>query len=371
MAQPVEAAMSRGICRSPVCPAAAKGTLVERYPGPGEYCPECGELLEPMGAPPQTPAAPQAPVQQQQQQQQPPPPPQSSALPFGGLSALEALQQFDAAAPPAAPEPAKRPRKRFGIASAGVVLAAIAVVFLFRPTAMGRATPSDVIHICRSAMTERFAGDVVRAYAANRRLPASRFELSSRDACDVRFTATTDASGSVVGYDGIVVIVNPQNPLTHLTNTDARRIFRGEVTDWDELGEAPGPIVAILPEEGTDEAQVLAQKFALGTSVGANIRRLSTGAEIVRAVTSASGRRAIGMVAFSASVVAKVVKLDGAPAPSVLSIGDQRYPLAVAITVQGDGSAHRPVADGLVRYARSDAAQSLVSQDGFVPKKGF
>ena len=290
------------------------------------------------------------------------------------MSALEALQQFDAAPPPiGAAEPPNRPapaRKRFGVASAGVVVAAIAIVFVFRPMAMGRATPNNTVHICRSGMTERLAGDVVRAYASNRRLPASRFELSSRDTCDVRFGATADPSANVLGYDGIVVIVNPQNPLSHLSNTDARRIFRGEVTDWDELGGKPGPIVAYLTEEGTDEAQVLSQKFALGSSVGPGVRRFSTGAEIVKAVTSAGGRNAIGMVAFSDSVAAKVVKLDNAPAPSALSIGDQRYPLSVAITVQTDGTAHRSVADRLVRYAHSDAAQSIVSQDGFVTKKG-
>jgi hypothetical protein len=287
------------------------------------------------------------------------------------LTALQALQQFEAASPVAEAQAPKRSRKRFGIASAGVVVAAIAVIFLLRPTAMGRATPNNVVRICHSAMTERFARDIVHAYAVKSRLPASSFELSSRAACDVHFAAAPDGGDGVVGYDGIVAVVNPQNPLAHISNSDLRKIFRGDVTDWSELGGRPGPITAILPNQGTDEALTLAQRFLLGSSVGANVRRLPSGAEIVRAVTSANGRGAIGMVAFSAAVPAKVIKLDGAPAPSVMSIGDQRYPLAVAVTVDTDGPARVPAAAGLVRYARSESAQSIVSQDGFVPKKGF
>jgi PBP superfamily domain len=360
--------MTQGICRNPTCPNAASATPVERYPGPGEYCPECGELLDALAPPVENDAPPSnAPPSNAPPSNALP----SNALPFGGLTALQALQQFEAASPAVAPEAPKRSRKRFGIASAAVVLAALAAIFLLRPTAMGRATPKDVVRICRSAMTERFAGDIVRAYAAKSRLPASRFELSSRAACDVHFAAAPGTGEGVVGYDGIVVVVNPQNPLSHLSNSDLRKIFRGDVTDWSELGRAPGPITALLPDDGTDEAQTLAQRFLLGSSVGANVRRVPSGAEIVRAVTSANGRGAIGMVAFSAAVPAKVVKLDGAPAPSVMSIGDQRYPLAVAVTVDADGPARLPAAAGLVRYARSESAQSIVSQDGFVPKKGF
>ena len=407
--------MTQGICRNPGCPSAPNPTPVERYAGPGEYCPECGELLDAFDAPPQTespkiaqpvtatatvapPPAPAPAIAQPQAATAtiaPPPaatatiaPPRpeaaKSSQPFGGLTALEALQQFAAEEPPPAPAPPRPPTftfprtigfprrgKPLGFAIGGMALAAIAAVFVVRPIAMGRAAPGNVVHVCRSAMTERFASDVVRAYADKAGLAASRFDLSSRTGCDVRFGAASVPAAGTVGYDGVVVIVNPQNPLSRLSNSDVRRIFRGEISDWSQLGQAAGPIEAVLPEDGTDEAQVLAQRLLLGSSVGANVRRVASGADIVRAVTAAGGRRAIGMVAFSAAVPAKVVTLDAAPAPSVISIGAQRYPLSVAVTVAPEGTSHLATVVGLVRFARSESAQTILSQDGFVPKKGF
>src|ERR1700730_9593270 len=118
MARRVEAAMTQGICRNPTCPTAANATPVERYPGPGEYCPECGELLEPV-APPQN-EAPASRNEAPPSRNEAPPPRNEAApwngLPFGGLTPLQALQQFEAASPVVAAEPPKPSRKRFGIA---------------------------------------------------------------------------------------------------------------------------------------------------------------------------------------------------------------------------------------------------------------
>lgn len=36
---------SRGVCHDPGCEGARSKTEVELYPGPGEYCPECGGRL--------------------------------------------------------------------------------------------------------------------------------------------------------------------------------------------------------------------------------------------------------------------------------------------------------------------------------------
>ncbi len=49
----MQAAISTGLCTNPACSLAAEA--VERYPGPGEYCPVCGELLAPV--PTETPAS--------------------------------------------------------------------------------------------------------------------------------------------------------------------------------------------------------------------------------------------------------------------------------------------------------------------------
>ena len=40
---------------------------------------------------------------------------------------------------------------------------------------------------------------------------------------------------AVVAYDALAVIVNPANPITHLTRQQLEDIFRGKVTNWNQV----------------------------------------------------------------------------------------------------------------------------------------
>ena len=124
-----------------------------------------------------------------------------------------------------------------------------------------------------------------------------------------------------------------------------------------------------MPADASDEAQTLARTLFAHAPIAPGVRRLASSADVVRAVVSAGGRGTVGLVAFSAAVPAKVVALAPLPAPSSLSIGDQRYALSVALTVES--ASHAGAAAGLAAYARSEDAQAIVSRDGFVPNRGM
>lgn len=40
---------------------------------------------------------------------------------------------------------------------------------------------------------------------------------------------------AVVAYDALAVIVNPNNPISHLTREQLEAIFRGKVTNWNQV----------------------------------------------------------------------------------------------------------------------------------------
>ena len=342
-------ALSNGICPNAGCANGASRIQIERYEGPGEYCPECGETLHPV------------------------PPAAAPRAPFNGLSALEALQQFETEEPAAGAAPATpRPRRmrRLTIATGAIVAAAVGSIAILHVSAVGHPASGEAIHVCRTSMTERFADDVVREYAAKSGTPVTRFELSRSDQCDVRFaTSSTLAAADAVAHDGIVAIVNPANPVTHLDAATVRAIFRGEITDWSQAGGRPGPIVTMLPEEGSDEAQTLAKGLLRGARPSERVKRFASSSETARAVVRADSRGAIGLVAFSEAVPGKVLALGDA-APNPLSIGDRRYPLSLNVVVLTDGNAPAPAA-ALAQYARSEQAQASAVRNGLVPRKGL
>ena len=73
--------------------------------------------------------------------------------------------------------------------------------------------------------------------------------LSSRDLKDEEKTAGLE--GTVLAYDGIAIIVNPENPVKDLSLEQIAKIYKGEITNWSEVGGNDGEIVLIGREAGS------------------------------------------------------------------------------------------------------------------------
>ncbi|MDD6873634.1 MAG: phosphate ABC transporter substrate-binding protein [Clostridiales bacterium] len=56
---------------------------------------------------------------------------------------------------------------------------------------------------------------------------------------------------TVLAYDGIAIIVNPENAISDLSVEDIARIYTGEITNWKDLGGADAEIVVIGREAGS------------------------------------------------------------------------------------------------------------------------
>jgi phosphate transport system substrate-binding protein len=58
-------------------------------------------------------------------------------------------------------------------------------------------------------------------------------------------------TGTVLAYDGIAVIVNPDNPVSDLDVDTIAKIFTGEITNWKDAGGHDAEIVLIGREAGS------------------------------------------------------------------------------------------------------------------------
>ena len=56
---------------------------------------------------------------------------------------------------------------------------------------------------------------------------------------------------TVLAYDGIAIIVNPENAISDLSIEDIAKIYTGEITNWKDLGGADAEIVVIGREAGS------------------------------------------------------------------------------------------------------------------------
>ena len=314
-----------GICTNPTCPRAALGEPVEMYAGPGAYCPDCGDPLTPS--------------------LQKPPQPQSTQP----------------------QKPLHPPWRRTALLAAGcfAAVAAIAVTVVVGRPAIGALH----VRVCSTTATDRVVREVVASFTARHGGWPYLYDVTAPDdqACDVRFwTATAGTDDAVIARDAMVAIVNPGNPVWHITTNQLRDVLSGRITDWSQLGASAGPLVAALPADRSDAASVIEDRVMHGAHDSDRLVRNLAADAIVRVVSSPAGRRSIGIVPFSAAVPAKVLTLDDV-APSTISIADERYPLTFNILVASDFRRPGRAAAALIGFARSPDARPVIARSAEEP----
>ncbi len=170
--------------------------------------------------------------------------------------------------------------------------------------------------------------------------------------------------------DAIVVIVNPVNRLENIAADDLRRIYRGEVTDWSELGGRPGAIEPVVPAPESDRMAAFVQRVMGGDPPTAPAARADSDSGVVARVLRTPG--AIGFVSMRwadrGAKALRVATLAGLPywKADPENVYKGQYPLAryCNMYVRAGGS---KLANGLVTWVSSLDGQKIVHEAGLVP----
>lgn len=181
----------------------------------------------------------------------------------------------------------------------------------------------------------------------------------------------------VIGYDGIAVIVHPDNPVSHLTLAEAAAIFTGAARRWNEVGGDDRATRAlsrpsysgthsffkdkVLAHDGTD------REFARTTEWveenGDILRRVAADPTAVSYV-------GLGWVDDTVKVVAVSPGPDRqALPPSTATVRDGSYPIYRPLLLYTRGEPQGIVRE-FVQFVLSPAGQALVESNGFVRAEG-
>lgn len=186
--------------------------------------------------------------------------------------------------------------------------------------------------------------------------------LSSRNLKDSEVNSGLTAT--VLAYDGIAVIVNPENPVEDLSLEDIAKIYKAEVTNWQEVGGNDGEIVLIGREAGSGTRDGF--EAATDTEDACRYRQelTSTGDVIT---TVANNPNAIGYASLAAlKDTIKVVKVNGV-APTEESVKDGSYIIQRPfILVTKDDVELSATAQQFMDYALSAQARDIITNAGAV-----
>lgn len=173
----------------------------------------------------------------------------------------------------------------------------------------------------------------------------------------------------VIAHDGIVLIVNKQNPVTALDSDHVRDIYTGVQSDWEAYG-GHGPITVINKAEGRATLDLFLEYFGLDNR---NIQADLVAGEnqqVLKAVASdknAIGYLSIGTAEYEATqgVPIRLLLLDGHQ-PSVAALRRGDYPLSRQLNLVTAG-APSDSAQQLLEYVYSDAMAKVIESHYFVP----
>lgn len=172
---------------------------------------------------------------------------------------------------------------------------------------------------------------------------------------------------TVLAYDGIAIIINPDNPISDLSLSDIAKIYTGEITDWKDVGGSEGEIVLIGREAGSGTRDGF--ESITGTSEKCKYRQELTSTGDV--ITTVSGNpNAIGYASLaSVKDNVKAVSVDGVT-PSENTVKDGSYKVQRPfILVTKDGTALSETAQKFFDFATSENAVELIANAGVVAAK--
>ncbi len=195
-----------------------------------------------------------------------------------------------------------------------------------------------------------------------------------------------DLIAHTIGYDGIAIIVNRDNPVNSLTSEQVIALYTGKIRNWKSLGGRDVRAKLISKEFGRSTLDLFIEHFNMEVKeknglmyyrlkeqkkyqgVGAEI--IGQNSEAIVAVSKDPG--AIGYVSIGAAERAEMklgtikrVKLDGI-APTKENVKNKTYPITRPLNVITKGQPTGKVKK-FIEYLYSRSGQNIVKNLDYIP----
>lgn len=191
---------------------------------------------------------------------------------------------------------------------------------------------------------------------------ANDIGVSSRE---IRAAEKKDELKEVIfAYDGIAVVVHPNNPIKNLSLSDLVRIYNGEITNWKTLGGKDSPIVMVSREDASGTRTAFEELIDLGDAGGLTLNATVVEGNGNVQATVAGNENAIGYVSFAfIRDDVKSVMIDGVEATAE-NAKEGKYLLARPFLMVYMESKLSPVGREFLKFVVSEEGQNFVTEHG-------
>lgn len=175
----------------------------------------------------------------------------------------------------------------------------------------------------------------------------------------------------VIGYDAIAVIVNNNCEVKDLSLDKVKKLLKGEIKNWNELGGNGGQIQIKMnqPTIGSQIISILNCLFGLDTKTlkAKNISFSDSDAQIINEVSQ--NENMIGIVSFNCVDNAAIypIDIDGVE-PSMENLLSGKYRLSIPFNVLYTNNI-KPDMKDFISYLLGPDGQKSIASKGYYPVK--
>ncbi|MGF1693159.1 phosphate ABC transporter substrate-binding protein [Photobacterium kagoshimensis] len=194
--------------------------------------------------------------------------------------------------------------------------------------------------------------------------------MSSRNLKDSE--KSSELKEVVVARDGIAVVVHNSNPVKDLKKEDITKIYKGEITNWKQVGGEDKPIVVVTRDTASGTRGAFEDIMSLKKKINdIKVSAISQRAQVASGngqlkTTVANNPFAIGYISLgTVDNSLKALSVDG-HAPSVAAINSGEYKVQRPFLVLYKTTKINPASKTFLDWTQTEEAQKLVVGKGYI-----
>jgi phosphate transport system substrate-binding protein len=175
---------------------------------------------------------------------------------------------------------------------------------------------------------------------------------------------------TIVAYDALSVIVNPNNKVSQLTREQLEGIFTGKIKNWKEVGGDDMPIVAYSRESSSGTYEFFKDHVLNKKNYASSVLNMPATGAIVQSISQTKGAIGyIGLAYMEKNVKALKVSYDKGKTyiePSMETAKNKSYPIVRPLYYYYLTTVEKNVKP-FIDYVLSAEGQKIVEQVGYIP----
>jgi len=174
----------------------------------------------------------------------------------------------------------------------------------------------------------------------------------------------------VVAMDGVCAVVHPSNPVTQLSTSRIRDIYKGKITNWKEVGGPDSPIVVISRDTSSGTYETFHGLVMNKEEMGSKVEYVNSNPQAhARVKTTVGAIGYVGIGFLDANV--KALKVNGI-LPSRQTITTGQYPVARPLFMFTNGYPKLgSMTYKFCTFYLTETGQEIIEAKGFVPVTNY